>query len=100
MRRRGSPSPTPSFVTGAASDDGLASASYHGDYDGAGSSALRSNSLSDDVLDRSSSEPRSSDIDGDSLTASDAMTDPLDDFLERYTCDLVPVETVAKLKKR
>ena len=97
MRRRASPSPTPSFVTGAASDDGLASASYLDD--GAGSSALRSTSLSDDRLDRASSGARSSDIDG-SLTVSDVVTDPLDDFLERYTCDLVPVETVAKLKKR
>lgn len=39
-----------------------------------------------------------------SLTASSAsrsdITDPLDDFLKRYTIDIMPEETVAKLKKR
>ena len=32
--------------------------------------------------------------------ASDALTDPLDDFLARYTCDIVPDVVVGKLKKR
>jgi hypothetical protein len=36
----------------------------------------------------------------DGATLSDGLTDPLDDFLARYTCDVVPDVVVGKLKKR
>ena len=51
----------------------------------------------DDLDDRSSLYSRS-------LSASPSrrsdITDPLDDFLKRYTISIMPEETVAKLKKR
>jgi hypothetical protein len=43
--------------------------------------------------------PPSTSSDGRSVS-SDALTDPLDDFLARYTCDVVPDVVVGKLKKR
>jgi hypothetical protein len=81
MRRR-SPSPTPSFFDPASDADGLVASSYG-----------RSSVTASDDLDLAGSDvtpPPSS---------SAGVTDPLDDFLERYTCDLRPVETGAKLKK-
>jgi len=36
----------------------------------------------------------------DGATISDGVTDPLEDFLARYTCDVVPDVVVGKLKKR
>jgi hypothetical protein len=100
MPRR-SPSPTPSFFTsGPASDDGLASAPYRDDAS-RGSSALESAPLyDDDDVGARSSLTAGSRTASDLSELSDVMTDPLDDFLERYTFDPVPAETVAKLKKR
>jgi len=85
MPRR-SPAPTPSYFTGAASD-GLRSESLDGD----GATATPSRSPSFDASDVT---PASS------AGVPSVVTDPLDDFLERYTCDLMPEQTVAKLKKR
>jgi hypothetical protein len=44
--------------------------------------------------------PPASTSSGGRSVSSDALTDPLDDFLARYTCDIVPDVVVGKLKKR
>ena len=67
-------------------------------FSAAGSEGL-TDGLTESMLDSASASRSAS----DSLTPSpppSSLTDPLDDFLERYTCVVVPGETVAKFKKR
>ena len=88
---------------GTTSDGGYASSAGGGggsvtggrgfDYDdGLGRSSI----IDDDDDDRSSLYSRS--LSGSSLSARSSLTDPLDDFLKRYTINVMPEETVAKLK--
>ena len=53
--------------------------------------------MGSDIIDRSSSSLYSRSLSASSLSD---ITDPLDDFLKRYTISLMPEETVAKAKKR
>lgn len=93
---------------GTASDGGYASSGAGGGREGSvtgGGGGFPQGGVGIDHFDDDDMGSDRSSLYSRSLSASSAsrrtdITDPLDDFLKRYTIDVMPEETVAKLKKR
>lgn len=88
------------FGAGGGTSDGgsVSGGKFFRDDDGGGDDGF---SGDDDIDDGSSSlYSRSLSVSSASRGGRSDITDPLDDFLKRYTINIMPEETVAKLKKR
>lgn len=92
---------------GTTSDGGYASSGAggrEGSVNGRGAGSFRCGDDGADFADEMDDMDDHSSLYSRSLSASGSrrsdITDPLDDFLKRYTISLLPEETVAKLKKR